>query len=134
MYPDWLNKVIVCPETKKPLKLTGNCFQVDDKKYFIKDDILSAVFPEELIGDDAKFNRLYNIFAPFYDLNERVLGKLLTGVNMVEGRRKIISFLELKQGMRVLEVSPGRVCFRNLFAPKLVMMANWSRSIYRWEC
>jgi ubiquinone/menaquinone biosynthesis C-methylase UbiE len=112
MYTEWLINRLRCPETLKTLKHEENCFRSDGKVYEIKNDILSIVFPDDLVGDDAKYNRIYNLFAPLYDLNERVMGKLLTGVDMIKGRKQIISFLGLNPGMKVLEVSPGPGVFQ----------------------
>ena len=77
MYTEWLINRLRCPETLKTLKHEENCFRSDGKVYEIKNDILSIVFPDDLVGDDAKYNRIYNLFAPLYDLNERVMGKLV---------------------------------------------------------
>ena len=102
MYTEWLLNGLRCPETLKTLKRVGNRFESDGKVYEIKNDILSILYPDDLGGDDAKYNRLYNLFAPLYDLNERVMGKLLVGVDMIKGRKEIVSFLGIKPGMRVL--------------------------------
>jgi len=113
MYPIWLNNSFVCPETKENLTFSENKFLRNDGfSYLIKDEILSAVYPKELTGDDAKFNRLYNIYSPLYDLSERVMGRLLVGVDMVKGRKEIVAKLGLKPGMRILEVSPGPGVFQ----------------------
>ena len=77
MYTNWLIDRLRCPETLKTMKHEGNRFGSDGKVYEIKNDILSIVYPDDLDGDDAKYNRIYNLFAPLYDLNERVMGKLL---------------------------------------------------------
>jgi ubiquinone/menaquinone biosynthesis C-methylase UbiE len=85
----------------------------------VKNDVLSVVYPEELSGQDAKFNKIYNLFAPLYDLNERIFGKLLFGIDMAEGRNQIISFLGLKPGMSVLVVSPGPGVFQKAIREKI---------------
>lgn len=112
MYSTWLNDILRCPETLKALHSNENSYKTDDNVYPVKNDILSVVFPKELGGDDAKFNKLYNFYAPLYDLNERVMGRLLVGVDMVKGREHIVSCLGLKPGMRILEVSPGPGVFQ----------------------
>jgi ubiquinone/menaquinone biosynthesis C-methylase UbiE len=112
MYTNWLIDILRCPDTLKTLKREENCFGSDGKVYEIKNDILSIVYPDDLGGNDAKYNRFYNLLAPLYDLNERVMGKLLVGVDMVKGRKNIISSLGLKPGMKVLEVSPGPGVFQ----------------------
>jgi len=112
MYSNFLNDILRCPETLEPLKNNGNRYLSERKAYEVKNNILSIVYPSELNGDDARYNKFYNLFAPLYDLNERVMGKLLTGVDMVKGRKQIISFLGLKPGMKILEVSPGPGVFQ----------------------
>jgi ubiquinone/menaquinone biosynthesis C-methylase UbiE len=112
MYTNWLIERLRCPESMKSLKPSGNNFESDEKVYEVKNDILSIVYPEDPGGDDAKYNRFYNLLAPLYDINERVMGKLLTGIDMVKGRKQIISYLGLEPGMSVLEVSPGPGVFQ----------------------
>lgn len=70
------------------------------------------VYPSKIGGDDARMNRIYNLLAPLYDLNEKIVGRLFTGVDMVKGRKEIVSHLELKSGMKVLEISPGPGVFQ----------------------
>jgi ubiquinone/menaquinone biosynthesis C-methylase UbiE len=111
-YSNWLNENLRSPETHKTLKWNGNNYEADGKIYQMKNDILSVVYPDELNGEDAKFNKIYNFFAPLYDLSERVFGRLFFGIDMIEGRNQIISYLGLKPGMRILEVSPGPGVFQ----------------------
>ena len=112
MYSNYLNSILRCPETLKPLKNNGDCYESGDKVYKVINSVLSVVYPAEPGGDDAKYNKIYNIIAPLYDLNEKVMGRLLVGVDMVKGRKQIISFLDLKPGMKILEVSPGPGVFQ----------------------
>jgi ubiquinone/menaquinone biosynthesis C-methylase UbiE len=112
MYTTWLNNILRCPETLKVLHFSKNYYESEGKIYPFRNEILSAVYPKELGGDDAKFNKLYNFYAPLYDLNERIMGKLLVGVDMVKGREQIISHLGLQAGMHILEVSPGPGVFQ----------------------
>jgi ubiquinone/menaquinone biosynthesis C-methylase UbiE len=112
MYTKWLNDTLRSPETLKPLKYYGTCYKSGEKIYKVSNDILSIAYPSNPGGNDAKYNRFYNIFAPLYDLNERVMGKLFTGVDMIKGRKQIVSLLGLRPGMRILEVSPGPGIFQ----------------------
>lgn len=112
MYTDWLIDRLRCPETLNKLKYNGSNYESGAKVFKVKNDILSIVYPDDLGGDDAKYNKFYNLLAPLYDLNERIMGKLLVGVDMIKGRKQIISFLGLKPGMKVLEVSPGPGVFQ----------------------
>lgn len=116
------------------MKNIGKVFTSEGKEYIIINDILSLVYPDELGGDDAKFNRLYNFYAPLYDLNERVMGKLLAGVDMVKGRKEIVSKLGLKPGMRVLEVSPGSGVFQKFLRNEILMLAIWLPWTFQWVC
>jgi ubiquinone/menaquinone biosynthesis C-methylase UbiE len=114
MYSDWLIDILRCPETMKPLKQDGENLKSEEKIYEIKNQILSIVYPVDLVGSDAKYNKIYNLFAPLYDLNEKIMGKVLAGVDMIKWRSLIISMLGLKTGMRILEVSPGPGVFQKL--------------------
>ena len=112
-YPKWFNEILRCPETGKMLEFKNNAYyRSDEFSYNIENEILSIVFPKELAGEDAKMNKFYNWLAPLYDFNERVIGKLVTGVDIVKGRKNIISHLGLKPGMKILEVSPGPAFFK----------------------
>lgn len=114
MYPEWLNEILRCPGTLNKMEIKGSNFVTGKKIYQVKDDILSIVFPDELSGSDAKYNRIYKYLAPFYDLNERVWSRLLFGIDLAEGRKQIVGLLGLKPGMRLLEVSPGPGVFQKL--------------------
>jgi ubiquinone/menaquinone biosynthesis C-methylase UbiE len=112
MYTKWLNDILRSPESGNALNCYGGSYQSAEKIYTVTNEILSIVYPEELGGTDAKYNRFYNFAAPLYDLNERIFGKLLTGVDMLKGRKEIVSFLGIKPGMSLLEVSPGPGVFQ----------------------
>lgn len=112
-YPNWLNSTLVCPEKKTPLIEHGEYYMREDgQPYAVKNQIASLVYPKELNGNDEEYNRFYNFLAPFYDINERVMGRLITGVDIVQGRQEIITALGLQPGMKVLEVSPGPGVFQ----------------------
>lgn len=113
MDTNWLYDILRCPETLKVLQHTENGYECEGKIYKETNGILSIVYPDVLDGDDAKFNKFYNLFAPLYDWNERVMGKLLAGVDVMKGRKQIVSLLGLKPGMRILEVSPGSGVFQS---------------------
>jgi SAM-dependent methyltransferase len=83
-----------------------------------REGVLRLVFPAQLGGTDAVWNRRYDLLAPFYDLNERVGGRVL-GVHMRREREEIVARLGLQPGMRVLEVSPGPGVFQGLIAAKI---------------
>jgi ubiquinone/menaquinone biosynthesis C-methylase UbiE len=112
---EWLKDILRSPETGEPLSWNGDsCSDGKGKTYHSIDCILSFIDSSTLSGQDAAWNKFYNLFAPLYDFNERVMGKLLVGVDMVAGRMEIVSRLNLKLGMRLLEISPGPGVFQRL--------------------
>ena len=112
-YPSWLETILRCPQSLEPLARSGDGYRrPDGKSYRMIDGILSIVHPAELSGQDAEFNHLYDRLAPLYDLNERVFGRLIAGIDMAAGRREIVSRLPLRRGCRLLEVSPGPGVFQ----------------------
>ena len=112
-YPNWLISSLRDPKTKEPLTISKDGFIGSHKKqYPFVNGILSIVYPESLQGMDEQMNRLYRWLAPFYDLSERVLGRLITGKDMIQGRIQIVDLLKLPSGIRLLEVSPGPGVFQ----------------------
>ena len=120
IYPAWFDEILRCPETGSKLtRLQDGYVREDGVKYPTTKGILSIVYPQFLKGTDATYNRFYNVFAPFYDLSERFFGKLITGFDMIEGRKDIVSKLSLSPGLRLLEVSPGPGVFQELLRAQL---------------
>jgi ubiquinone/menaquinone biosynthesis C-methylase UbiE len=109
--PPWLDDILRDPETRQPLQRRADgYFRSDNKCYPLRDGILSAVFPETLSGDDARWNWFYEKFAPHYEWTQRVLGRLFSGSDATPEqlwRQEVVSRLGLRPGDRVLEVSPG---------------------------
>jgi len=106
--PPWLLEILNCPETREPLKETADALvRPDGKSYPIVSGIPSLVFPAMPAGEDARWHRFYDWFAPVYELNERIFGRVLAGVHVKKERARIVSILCLEHGMRILEVSPG---------------------------
>ncbi len=121
----WLIELLRCPETGQSFEICDGLLTRNDGKRFPNcDGIISLVYPPLLSGEDQKMNRLYERIAPFYNFSERILGWLLTGVDMRRGREEIISLLKLKAGMRLLEVSPGPGVFQPLLRSALGMHAE----------
>ena len=120
MLPDWAISLLRCPETGQKLELRGGALVRKDGKVFpCPGGIASLVYPETLQDTDASWNRFYDALAPFYDFSERVLGRLLTGVDMVKGRAEIAALAGLEPGSQVLEVSPGPGVFHPLLRKAL---------------
>lgn len=128
-YPDWLIKHLINPETKNPIQLNGHTFfDTETKQEFpLINDILSLNYPRDLSGSDLKMNRIYQLLAPLYDINEQIMGKLALNVDIRKGRAEVIQHLGLKPGIRVLEVSPGPGVYqpylRQAVGPKGEMVA-----------
>jgi ubiquinone/menaquinone biosynthesis C-methylase UbiE len=121
MIAPWVKEILRCPETLQELERAPSGWKrSSDGKYFPdQDGLTSLVYPLQLSGDDEKMSRLYEWIAPFYDASERILGRILTGVDMQQGRQKIIDLLPLKPGMRLLEVSPGPGVFQPMLRKRL---------------
>ena len=112
-YPLWFDEILRCPQTGEGLQRRDHAYvRADGKFYPVKNGVLSIAYPEVLGAHDASMNKLYRWLAPLYDLNERIGGRLLCGVDMVAGRRRIVELLGLRPGMRLLEVSPGPGVFQ----------------------
>jgi uncharacterized protein YbaR (Trm112 family) len=74
MYPEWINEILICPETKEKLKYFNDTYYRNDGlSYPFNNGILSAVYPKELNGDDARFNRSCNLLTPYYDFNKSIM-------------------------------------------------------------
>jgi ubiquinone/menaquinone biosynthesis C-methylase UbiE len=114
-YPTWFNEILRCPETGSKLsRVQDGYVREDGLKYPIINEILSIVYPPSLTGRDARLNHFYNMIAPFYDRTEQFFGKLITRMDVIEGRQDIVSRLNISPGMKLLEVSPGPGVFQNL--------------------
>lgn len=121
MLSAWVIDILRCPETMTRLDSHPDGLRriSDGRVYPDRDGIASLVYPATVDGDDARMNRRYEWLAPYYDFSERVLGRLLTGVDMQEGRERIIDLLGLETGIRLLEVSPGPGVFQPLLRAHL---------------
>lgn len=113
MFAQWLIDILRCPETGFGFSLRDGVLTRSDGKIFPDHDgIISLVYPEALTDSDKEMNQRYEKIAPYYEFTERVIGWLLTGVNMQRGREEIVSLLGLKPNQRLLEVSPGPGVFQ----------------------
>lgn len=105
---EWFESILRDPEMGQALKqCDGGFVRSDGKRLPVEDGILSAVYPESLAGDDAKWNRFYDSFAPFYDFTQRILGKMLVGIDSGEAWKDLVEQLDVSPGSHVIEVSPG---------------------------
>ena len=103
----WL-AVLRSPGGTRPLSWQGQDL-VDDagQRYPVDGGIARLVDPESLRGDDAKWNRFYDWFAPLYEFNEQALGWLLSGLNMRAEQCRLVQSLPIAPGSSLLEVCTG---------------------------
>ena len=74
--------------------------------YPLRDGIPVFLTPAAIDGPDARYQRLYDRMAPFYDLATRLYAWLKSGAE--ETRRRVyLNLLELRPSARFLEVSVG---------------------------
>ncbi len=75
-------------------------------KFPIQDGIPLFVEPHQITGINNRFRKIYDRWAPFYDLLSRV-GLYVLGVSELKLRKKFIETLEINPGDRVLATSVG---------------------------
>jgi len=75
-------------------------------KFPIRDGIPLFVEPHQITGINHRFRKIYDGWAPFYDLLSRV-GLYLLGVSEIKLRQEFVETLEIKPGHRVLATSVG---------------------------
>lgn len=63
------------------------------------------VFVEQVSGQNLRYQRLYDAFAPLYDLSQRLAYQFFGGEEKV--RKELLEPLGIRPGERVLEVSVG---------------------------
>jgi ubiquinone/menaquinone biosynthesis C-methylase UbiE len=115
-----LDSIVCDPQTHQQLTRREDGYYREDGKCFpVKDGIVSLVYPEGLAGSDAKWNRFYDSFAPFYSIVQHVLGRLLLGENVAKAHRKLVSLIPILPGCRLLEVSPGPGTFHRYLRERL---------------
>lgn len=116
MRPDSLS-ILCSPLERAPLELSSHPavngetshFLVNQEhglKFPIRDGIPVFVEPHEITGINTRFRRIYDRWAPFYDLLSRV-GLYVLGVSESELRRELVGALAVKSGDRVLATSVG---------------------------
>lgn len=112
---------LVCPETGVRLVVRGEALWTADgsRHYPIVNGIPCCVYPSRPEGNDARWLRFYDWFSPFYEKSERILGRLITGVDIVAARKKVVEFLPISHGERLLEVSPGPGIYQSLLAQRV---------------
>lgn len=107
----------------------------------IRNGIPAFLKPEDLTGDNGKYNQLYQTIAGFYDDTQRVAAAI-KGLDLDSYFLASLSLLEVRPGDSVLETSVGTgLNFKYLprgvklagldLAPE--MLANCQRNLRRWK-
>lgn len=112
---------LCCPKSHVELFQKGDVLCDEEGKacYAIRGGIPNCTYPENLTSDDAHWSRFYDRFAPLYEWSERVLGKLLTGIDIVAARKEVESLIPAQPGGTILEVSPGPGIYQSAIAAKV---------------
>jgi ubiquinone/menaquinone biosynthesis C-methylase UbiE len=107
----------------------------------VRDGIPTFLKPEDLTGDNGKYNKLYENIGGFYDDTQRFFAAF-RGLNVDSYFENYMNLLEVKPGDSVLETSVGTgLNFKYL--PRGVklsgldlsaeMLANCQRNLRRWQ-
>lgn len=112
---------LVCPISHEPLLVVDDMLCTESRAhcYPIVDGIPNCVVPLQLGEDDDRWSNYYDWFAPYYAWNERVLGRALTGVDIVRERQGVADHIPANPGQTVLEVSPGPGIYQAALADKV---------------
>jgi ubiquinone/menaquinone biosynthesis C-methylase UbiE len=111
------------------------------ERFPIRGGIPTFLKPEDLTGDNGKYNHLYEVIGGFYDDVQRIF-LALAGFNRDVYFRSYMNLLEVKPGDSVLETSVGTgLNFKYLprgvklsgldLSPE--MLANCQANLRRWE-
>jgi ubiquinone/menaquinone biosynthesis C-methylase UbiE len=107
----------------------------------IRDGIPAFLKPEDLTGDNGKYNHLYETIGGFYDDTQRLFGAF-RGLDLASYFQNYMSLLDVKPGDSVLETSVGTgLNFKFLphgtklsgldLSPE--MLANCQKNLHRWQ-
>lgn len=150
-HPTWANRpqavaLLQSPFTGNPLHLVTErgreaLVSTSGERFPVRDGIPTFLKPQDLTGDNGKYNRLYETIAGFYDDTQRV-ACALKGLDRDEYFLAYMRKLEAKPGDRVLETSVGTgLSFKYL--PRGVrlsgldlsseMLANCQRNLRLWQ-
>lgn len=111
------------------------------ERFPIRDGIPAFLRPEDLTGDNGKYNHLYETIGGFYDDTQRVFAAF-RGLDVDSYFENYMSLLEVKPGDSVLETSVGTgLNFKYLprgvklsgldLSPE--MLANCQTNMHRWQ-
>jgi len=99
------------PFTREPLRLVREqgletLTSASGERFPIPNGIPAFLRPEDLTGDNGKYNHLYETIGGFYDDTQRFFGAI-RGVNLDSYFEDYMGLLEVKPGDSVLETSVG---------------------------
>jgi ubiquinone/menaquinone biosynthesis C-methylase UbiE len=151
MRPSWNDRpgtvaLLQSPFTGNPLHVvherqSETLVSETGERFPIRDGIPAFLKPEDLTGDNRKYNRLYETIGGFYDDTQRVVSAL-SGIDRDAYVMSYLGFLEVKPGDSVLETSVGTgLNFKylprgaRLFGLDLSpeMLANCQANLRRWN-
>jgi ubiquinone/menaquinone biosynthesis C-methylase UbiE len=114
---------------------------VSGERFPVRDGIPTFLKPEDLTGNNGKYNHLYETIGGFYDDIQRVF-LAIAGVDRDAHFRSYMNRLEVKPGDAVLETSVG-TGLNYKYLPRDVklsgldlspeMLANCQRNLRRWD-
>ena len=116
---------------------------VSGERFPVRDGIPTFLKPEDLTGNNGKYNHLYETIGGFYDDIQRVF-LAIAGVDRDAHFRSYMNRLEVKPGDAVLETSVGTGLSYKISAPAMwgnsrvsifppEMLANCQRNLRRWD-
>jgi ubiquinone/menaquinone biosynthesis C-methylase UbiE len=147
----WANRpqtvaLLQSPATGNPLHVVAangreNLVSSSGERFSIRHGIPTFLAPEDLTGDNGKYNHLYQVIGGFYDDIQRIF-LALKGFNRDAYFLSYMSLLEAKPGDSVLETSVGTgLNFKYLprgvklsgldLSPE--MLANCQANLRRWQ-
>jgi ubiquinone/menaquinone biosynthesis C-methylase UbiE len=134
------------PFTHEPLQVVSDkgreaLVSSSGERFPVRDGIPAFLKPEDLTGDNGKYNKLYETIGGFYDDTQRVFGAF-KGLDRDEYFLVYMRMLEAKPGDLVLETSVGTgLSFKYLprgvklsgldLSPE--MLANCQVNLRRWK-
>jgi ubiquinone/menaquinone biosynthesis C-methylase UbiE len=150
-YQPWANRQdtvahLQSPFTAEPLHVVNEGRQEalvssSNERFPIRNGIPIFLKPEDLTGDNGKYNHLYETIGGFYDDTQRVFCAL-KGFDRESYFRSYMSLLEAKPGNSVLETSVG-TGLNYKYLPRGVklsgldlspeMLANCQVNLRRWQ-
>jgi ubiquinone/menaquinone biosynthesis C-methylase UbiE len=150
-YKSWSSRpgsiaILQSPFTQNPLHVvteTGkeSLVSTSGERFPIRNGIPTFLKPEDLTGDNGKYNHLYETIGGFYDDTQRFFGAI-RGLNLDSYFENYMSLLQVKPGDSVLETSVGTgLNFKYLphgtklsgldLSPE--MLANCQNNLRRWH-